>query len=106
MQKINVSPRPNQSFQAVLDGQNCVIRLYQREKHLYLDLQVEEHTVCVGAICRNGAEVLQSPSPHFKGGLHFFDQQGACDPHWEGLGSRYILLYLKADETPPPALAF
>ena len=106
MQKINISPRPNQSVQAVLDGQNCVIRLYQREKHLYLDLQAAGRTIRSGAICRNGVEILQFRSPHFKGGLHFFDQSGTADPHWQELGSRYLFVYLKEGAAVPPALLF
>ena len=107
MQQIPLQPIPAQRLQVVLDGQNCTLAVYTRGRSLYADLDVGSNTVFRGAICRYGADVVQSPTLLFSGSLHFYDTQGGMqDPEYTGLGSRYILLYLSAGETVPAALQF
>lgn len=106
MQKINISPLPAQTFNIVLDGQNCTISLYWRQTRLYLDLNVGATEICRGAICQNRADIMQSPSPDFSGTLHFFDLEGEQAPHYSGLNSRWLLLYLAAGEGLPQGLRY
>jgi hypothetical protein len=106
MIQINPAALPSQTFYAVLGGHNCSLKLYQRGDHLYLDLWTADGDVCRGAICRNGADVLQSPSPLFKGSLHFYDFRGVSDPAFEGLGNRYALLFIPEGETVPEYFRF
>lgn len=106
MQEIPLAPLPNQAFNVVLDDQDCTIRLYQKEDSLYLDLRVGGRPVRSGAICQNGPDILQSPSPYFKGSLHFFDTSGNCAPNWRELGTRHRLLYFAEGESLPLNLRF
>ncbi|MDR2947129.1 MAG: hypothetical protein LBV79_10335 [Candidatus Adiutrix sp.] len=71
-----------------------------------MDVLANGSAVCRGAVCENRADVVQSPTPFFKGSLHFLDTEGDRPPHWEGLGSRYRLLYVAAGEELPEGLRF
>ena len=106
MKKIVISKLPAQRFQVVLDGQYCVFTLRQKGKRIYLDLAVGETRVCSGGVCVPGADVIQSPSPHFSGSLHFLDLTGQAPPQWADLGGRFVLLYLSEGETRPEVLRF
>lgn len=110
MQQIPLSQIPSQSFNIVLDGQNCTVGLDWRQTRLYLDLEVEDALVCQGAICQNLASVIWSPSHNFKGSLHFLDLEGQQPPHWEELHTgeqgRFVLLYISAEEDLPLALRY
>jgi len=106
MQQIPLRPIPAQRLQVVLDDQNCTLALYDRGGRLYADLDVGNVSVFRGAICRYGADIVQSPTLRFSGSLHFYDTQGTKEPDYEGLGSRFILLYLSDGEEVPAALQF
>jgi hypothetical protein len=93
MRQISITPLPAQTFNAVLDGQYCTISLYWRQVRLYLDLSVGTNIVCRGALCLAGSDIVQSPSPFFRGQLYFYDREGNEPPHWQGLNRRWLLLY-------------
>lgn len=96
MQEIRISPNPNQRFNVTLNGQNCTISLKQMGSYLYLGLAVDSFVICEGAICQEAAEIIQSPSPYFKGSLFFIDTEGSNPPDWSGLGARYRLIFAPA----------
>ena len=101
MIQIDIAPLASQEFTCVLDGQYCLIWLYQRGDHMYMDLHAGKKAVCKGAVCQYGADVLQSRSADFSGTLHFYDFLGKSRPwHW-GLGDRWALLYVPAGEPLP-----
>lgn len=106
MQKIPLPPIPSNTFQVVLDDQQCRITLYQRGRRMYLDLEVDSETVCRGAICQNRASVVPFPTLSFSGSLHFWDTLGDEPPQYDRLGTRFLLLYLAEDEDMPDALKF
>lgn len=110
MIQIPLAQIPAQTFQIVLAEQNCTISVYWRQKRLYLDLSVSDIPICIGAICQNRAEILQSPSPDFLGSLHFFDTEGDSPPLWEevdtGASGRWILLYFEDGEEIPELLRY
>ena len=107
MQVIPLRAIPAQEFQVVLDGQDCTISLYWRWGRLYLDLTVGAEPVCRGALCQCGAGVTQFPSVAFSGSLHFWDVLGKLDaPRYDGLGERFILVYLSAGEDVPESLSY
>lgn len=106
MYQIPLQAIPAQRLNVVLDDQNCTIALYQRGRSLYMDLAVDSDTICNGAICRNGASIVQSPSLHFDGTLHFFDTLGNEDPQYSKLDTRWILLYVPDGEDLPEKLQF
>lgn len=106
MKQIPLQAIPAQRLQVVLDDQNCTIAVYQRGNNLYMDLAVDADEVFNGAICRYGADVGQSPTLLFDGTLHFFDTQGQADPQYEGLDSRWYLLFIPDGEDVPEQLQF
>ena len=65
---------------------------------LFVDLAVNEQVVASGVIAREGTPLLRYPRLGFDGDLLFIDMQGAADPQWSGLGDRWRLLWLSADE--------
>ena len=106
MENIILSVLAAQTFQVVLDDQQCRITLYQRGRRMYLDLEVDSETVCRGAICQNRASVVPFPTLSFSGSLHFWDTLGDEPPQYDRLGTRFLLLYLAEDEDMPDALKF
>ncbi|MDL2315518.1 hypothetical protein LJC59_00345 [Desulfovibrio sp. OttesenSCG-928-A18] len=115
MQIVPLARLAAQTLNLVLDGQDCTLSVYWRQKRLYLDLAVGAERVCVGAICHDGADVLQSRSRHFSGTLHFLDLEGARAPEWERLytaspdaeaSTRWVLLFVSAGEELPEILRY
>ena len=98
MLQINIQPLPAQTFRVILDRQECTISLYQRAGRLFIDLAVGDTQVCQGAICQNGADVVQNATLNFVGRLRWLDTRGDSPPQWEGIGERYFLLYLTPEE--------
>ena len=105
MVEIPLQPIPAQEVQVILDAQNCTLSVYWRFGRLYADLLVDSEPIFTGAICQNLQWVNQSPSYLFSGGLMFVDALGEEAPRWEGLGSRWSLLYLDAEEAKDPLAA-
>ena len=107
MQIIPIRAIPAQSLQVVLDGQECTITLFWRWGHLYMDLLVGTEIICRGAVCRNGAAIVQAASADFSGSLHFWDTRGKQkEPGYKELGERFILVYMSAGEALPDALKY
>ncbi len=106
MKVIPLSAIPAETFQIVLDDQQCRITLYQRGRRMYLDLDVDNEPVCRGAICQNRASIVQSPTRLFRGSLHFWDTLGDEPPQYDQLCTRFLLLYVSANETLPDELKF
>ena len=105
MVEIPLQPIPAQEVQVILDGQNCTLSVYWRWWKLYADLLVDSEPVFTSAMCQNLQRVNQSPSALFSGVLMFVDSLGEEAPRWEGLGTRWTLLYLDADEALDPQAA-
>lgn len=106
MKVIPLSAIPAETFQVVLDDQQCRIKLCQRGRRMYLDLDVDDEAVCRGAICQNRASVVPFPTLSFSGSLHFWDTLGDEPPRYDLLGSRFLLLYVADGEELPDALRF
>ena len=105
MVEIPLQPIPAQEVQVILGGQNCTLSVYWRWGKLYADLLVDSEPIFAGCICQNLQWVNQSPSPVFSGGLIFVDSLGEDAPRWDGLGTRWALLYLDAEEAADPQAA-
>lgn len=101
MQNIPIQPVPAQSFTIVLDGQVCQINIYQKTFGLFVDLYVNNFPIVVGAIAENIVRMVRSLYLGFAGDIAFIDIQGTSDPTFDGLGSRYFLIYLEVSDLPP-----
>ncbi len=99
--EIPVSNEPNKTYKVLLENQECTIKLYQKGKNLFLDLQVGAEQICYGAICLNLVPIVQVSSAYFSGNFVFVDLLGDTAPQFEGLGERYFLVYFTEDEKLP-----
>lgn len=91
---INLTAEPNQEVETLLDGQNCIITLYQRGGKMFLDLTADDTPVVRGAIIHNDTDILPYYTESFRGNLRFLDRENDSDPLWEGVGKRFFLYYL------------
>ncbi len=89
---------PNQTVTIQLGGQTCQIDVFQKLFGVFLNLYVSNVIVIAGAICQDRNPVVRSAYLGYIGDLMFFDTQGADDPTYEGIGSRYLLGYLEVGD--------
>lgn len=98
MRTVSLVPQKSQSISVNLAGQQCTIRLIQRESFMYMDLTVNGNPIMQGVPCLYGNKMVGYSYLGFKGDLVFIDNDGQNDPSYEGLGSRYILYYIEEAE--------
>ena len=98
MQTVPLQPVPSQASKVVLGGQNCQINIYQKPQGIFVDITVDDVEIIVGTIARDIAPLVSRGYTGFIGNLLFIDTQGNSDPSYDGLGSRFYLVYLTAEE--------
>lgn len=98
MVEIPLVAYPSRKFQIVLNDQDCTIKLYQKGKNVYVDLEVNTTPVIAGAICLNNKPIIIYAQSLFKGNMLFIDVQGNGNPQWDGLGTRWKLIYYSDDK--------
>lgn len=98
MQDVTVQAVPAQTLKVVLAEQNCQINIYQKEQGLFVDIIANGETLVSAVIARDAVPLMCRDYLSFAGNLMFIDTQGASDPEYSTLGSRFKLVYLTADE--------
>lgn len=98
MQQIPIQPVPSQSLKAVLGGQNCKIAIYQKTQGVFVDIVANGVEIAAGMLAHDAVPLVCRGYAGFSGNLMFIDTQGASDPDYTGMGSRYSLVYLTAAE--------
>lgn len=98
MQNIPIQPIPSQLVKVVLGGQNVQIFIYQKDQGLFIDINSDGVDIVVGVIARDAVPIICREYMGFIGNILFVDTQGNSDPTYSGLGSRFSLVYLTADE--------
>lgn len=93
-QFIPITPVASQSFTVQLGGQNCAINIYQLSTGLYFDLAVNGSDIVNTMICLNLVGLIREDYLGFIGQLVFVDTQGTDDPTYDGLGTRFQLVYI------------
>lgn len=96
--ELPVTAIPNQRFSVELDKQQVDIELRQIGKALMASLWIDEVSVFQNSICGYHARLGQYASNLFSGALFFHDTLGTTDPSYEGLGVRYKLYFVSADD--------
>lgn len=91
---IPLEAAPAQTFNVVLNSQNCTISVYQKTTGLYLDLSVNNTLVIAGVLCLDRNRIVRDAYLGFSGDLAFYDMQGTSDPTSSDIGTRYVLVYL------------
>ena len=98
MQTVPLQPVPSQSTKVVLGGQNCQILVYQKPQGVFMDINADGVDIVVGVIARDAVPLVCREYAGFIGNLLFIDTRGSSDPSYNGLGSRFNLVYLTAEE--------
>jgi hypothetical protein len=98
MMTVSIRPQKSQSISVDLAGQQCIIRLIQRESFLYMDLTVNGNPLIQGVPCLYGNKMVRYSYLGFSGDLLFIDNEGEEDPSYKGLGGRFVLYYLEESE--------
>ena len=89
---------PAQVTKVILGGQNCRIRLYQKNEGLFVDLNADGVDVITCALARDADLIVSRQYVNFIGNLMFIDTQGNSDPNYTGLNGRFSFVYLSAAE--------
>jgi hypothetical protein len=97
-QQISTQPVPSQILSVVLEGQNCQIAIYQKDQGLFVDLNANGVDISTAVIAHDVVPLVPTGYLGFSGNLLFTDTQGGSDPTYDGLGSRYQLVYLTPAE--------
>ncbi len=97
---------PSQSLNVQLNGQNCTLNVFQKFGGLFFDLILNGTTLVIGGVlCENLNRIVRDLYFGFLGDFVFLDTQGNNDPMWtssgNGLGTRYVLVYLGPSDLPP-----
>lgn len=98
MQTIPLQPVPTQATKVVLGGQNVQLLIYQKRHGVFVDINADGTDIVVGVIARDAVPLMCRDYLGFIGNLLFVDTQGNADPSYDGLGSRFSLVYLTAEE--------
>jgi len=98
MQLLALQTVPSQTLQATLGNQNVRLNIYQKFFGLFMDVYVADQLIIGGVICLNLTKIVRDAYLGFVGDFTFIDNQGASDPVYTGLGSRYSLIYLEASD--------
>ena len=98
MQSVPLQPVPSQSTKVVLGGKNCQILVYQKPQGVFVDINADGSDIVTGVIARDAVPLVCRHYVGFSGNLLFIDSQGSADPSYEGLGDRWTLVYLTAEE--------
>lgn len=98
MQTIPLQSQPSQILKAVLGGQNCQIFVYQKPQGVYVDVVANGIDIVIGVIAEDANIIICREYIGFQGNLMFIDTQGSADPDYLGMGSRWQLVYLTAEE--------
>ncbi|WP_229333676.1 phage baseplate plug family protein [Ewingella americana] len=98
MRSISIEPVKSQTISVDLAGQQCSIRLIQRETFMYMDLTVNGIPIMQGVPCLYGNKIVRYKYLKFIGDLVFMDNTGQLNPSYEGLGERFTLYYLEESD--------
>ncbi len=90
----------NQTISVLLANQTCKLEIAQKTAGMFINVYVNDALIIGGVICENLNRIVRSIYLGFIGDLAFIDTQGATDPFYTGLGTRYFLAYVEADELP------
>lgn len=90
---IPITPRANQTFLCVLDGQSAQITLTTTDFGLFADVLYNGVPVSNGRLCLDRTDINPNRYNGLPQFLGFVDLQGQTDPVYTGFGTRYLLLY-------------
>lgn len=101
MQTITLQPIKAQQVGITLDGQDCQIRLVQRDTGLFIDVALNGLWIAQGVVCLNCNKLVRYAHLGLRGELFFADTVGDEDPVYDELGARFQLFYATKEEMEP-----
>ena len=102
---VPVQPLPNQTVQVQLSNQAVQLNIYQTAYQLAMDVLLAGQQVRMGQPCQDLNLIVREAYLGFIGDFAWLDTQGAEDPVYGGLGTRFVLLYLDATDIEALGLA-
>lgn len=103
MNNIPLQAIPAQNILTTLNsGQLVELKLYTRRYGMFIDVYVNAELEIGAVVCQNLNRIIRSDylnkAVNFAGDFIFKDTQGSSDPVYQGLGTRFVLLYFTEDE--------
>jgi hypothetical protein len=95
---IPLQATPAQTLSCQLESQDVGLTIRQKAYGLFVDIYVGGTLILGGAIAENLNRMVRSEYLGFIGDLIFIDNQGSEDPDYTGLGDRFVLAWLDADD--------
>ena len=97
MLEVPLNAVPSQKLSVTLANQPCQLSVYTlADGALYMDVLLNGIAIAQGVPCLNNNKIVRAAYMGFVGDFMFTDSQGSNDPTYDGLGSRYRLIYLEA----------
>ena len=84
---------PSQQFQIALNGQNCTIAVFTRERDLFINLYCNDIPIALGVIALDRVGIKLSEYMNFIGQIWFEDLIGTENPNYNYFGTRFVLKY-------------
>lgn len=91
--EIPLAAMPTQTLVVQLGEQPCRLTVRQRRTGLFVDLYEQDTSIVLGVKGLDRVGLVRGKYLGFDGQLFFADTQGAEPPSYEGLGSRWLLLW-------------
>lgn len=91
--QIPLAAVPSQTLTVQLGDQSCRINVRQRRTGVFVDLYEQDRAIVLGVKALDLVGLVRGSYLGFTGQLYFTDTQGSDDPSYEGLGSRWLLLW-------------
>lgn len=65
---------------------------------MFMDVYVNDRPIITGVICQNANRIVRDAYLGFIGDFVFLDMLGTADPQFQGLGTRWRLIYIEAGD--------
>jgi hypothetical protein len=91
---------PSQTVSVLLASQPTTLNVYQKSTGLFMDVLLNNALVIGGVICENLNVIIRDAYFGYVGDFAWIDTQGATDPAYTGIGTRYFLGYFSPAELP------
>ena len=97
MLEVPVNAVPSQKLSVTFANQPCQLSIYTLiDGAIYMDVLLNGTAIVQGVRCLNNNKIVRAAYMGFIGDFMFSDAQGFNDPTYDGLGTRYRLIYLEA----------
>lgn len=90
---------PSQTLTIQLANQNVQLNIYQEPYGMFMDVLVNNSLIIGGVLCKNLVRIVRNAYLNFIGDFVWYDvTEQNLDPTYDGVGSRYLLVYLETTD--------